>query len=342
MAVSKPLPGVPIDPASPWARGLVNAVVGGQSGQRVINYAPNFNGVDGAGTALRFAGSPSGGAIKTNGSTAYVNFGNQPRMRGTGAFTVAMRFKLNSLTAANIPVVYSTGFDGVDLNLYAGFAVGPPTPGSDTKLWLVCGGSSSSATYRGGSTNTSFSSLVGQYVDVLLEYTGSAYGIDVNGVRDFTQVSGSARVSNGSKITVGAFDLNGTIARFSDLDLEYLYHWEGRTFTAAEKAALRANPYQLWPDDQIVFAPASGINITPDPATLTLTGYAPTVTAPAAVTPTPASLTLTGYAPTVAAPASITPTPATLTLTGYPPTVTTSAATNDSEWIITARRRGRR
>lgn len=78
----------------------------------------------------------------------------------------------------------------------------------------------------------------------------------------------------------------------------------------------------------LLYAPVH-TTVTPDAASLTLTGYAPTVTATAhkTVTPDAASLTLTGYAPTVTVSDNIvaTPSAASLTLTGYAPTVTTTA-----------------
>ena len=70
----------------------------------------------------------------------------------------------------------------------------------------------------------------------------------------------------------------------------------------------------------------SGVNVTPGVVNLTLTGYAPTVTAPAAVTPGAATLTLTGFAPTVGVSVNVTPGVGTLTLTGFAPSVTAPAA----------------
>lgn len=68
------------------------------------------------------------------------------------------------------------------------------------------------------------------------------------------------------------------------------------------------------------------VTVTPGAGSLTLTGFAPTVTATsnATVTPGAGSLTLTGLAPTVSATQSQTVTPGTgaLVITGYAPTVT--------------------
>lgn len=69
------------------------------------------------------------------------------------------------------------------------------------------------------------------------------------------------------------------------------------------------------------------VSITPTTATLTTTGYAPTITASdhKTVTPSTATLTTTGYAPTItveSASRTVIPTTATLTLMTYAPTVT--------------------
>ena len=259
MAVSKPLPGTPIDPTNPWARGLVNAMLGNQSGQRVINHAPNFNGIDGAGTALQLVGSPGGGAIKGNGTSAYANYGNQTRMRGTGAFTVAFRALFKTVTPGNFPTIYSSGYDGSNASLQVGFNFASAGNG---KLWVV----GKAVGLIGAFTTQDFSSYLNQWFDFIVDYDGlgtNGYTITVNGVPDFTTSGSGARAANGRNVYLGGLDLNGTPSRFFDGSIDYLYHWEGRTFSAAEKKALRANPWQLWPDEpQLVFAPVTGTTIT--------------------------------------------------------------------------------
>lgn len=132
--------------------------------------------------------------------------------------------------------------------------------------------------------------------------------------------------------------------------------------SAAEVAAVSRSqhaPWQLFaPETRRVWVPsAGGGNTVSVPAgTLTLTGFAPTVTAPnpqavavpaasllltafapSVLTPNlvsvpAAALTLTPYAPTVAATANkfINPPAAALTLTGYPPTVAAGGGTSIS------------
>lgn len=88
-------------------------------------------------------------------------------------------------------------------------------------------------------------------------------------------------------------------------------------------------------------APAP-VSVTPTTATLTTTGYAPTVTASdhKTVTPSTATLTTTGYAPTVtveSANRTVTPTTAVLVLTTYAPDVNNGAG----RWGLWQRRRRR-
>jgi len=60
---------------------------------------------------------------------------------------------------------------------------------------------------------------------------------------------------------------------------------------------------------------------TPGTASLTLTGFAPTVSTPRLVTPGAASLTLTAQTPTVSTPILVTPGVASLSITAFAPTV---------------------
>lgn len=70
----------------------------------------------------------------------------------------------------------------------------------------------------------------------------------------------------------------------------------------------------------------TSVTVTPGAGSLTLTGYAPTVTATQSATASPGagSLTLTGFAPTISTTqgANVTPGTGALVITGYAPTVT--------------------
>jgi hypothetical protein len=76
-------------------------------------------------------------------------------------------------------------------------------------------------------------------------------------------------------------------------------------------------------------AQGGGVVAIPDPASLTLTTFAPAVSAPRVVIPDAIAASLTTFAPTVTVAATgvtVTPEPASLTLTTYAPDVTGSVA----------------
>ncbi len=77
-----------------------------------------------------------------------------------------------------------------------------------------------------------------------------------------------------------------------------------------------------WIGNGIAFkSVASGTTVTPGPASLTLTTFAPTVQTPRLVTPGTASLTITAFAPTITIGTRVVPNTATLTLTAFTPSV---------------------
>ncbi len=332
MAVSKPLPGQQIDRSAPYAGSLLGAWAFNEGGGLLVNDAVGVRR-NSNGSAVGLTWGRLGGVF--NGSNTYVDVsGAYPLFAKTSRFSGLFQFATTSATQQTLfgswPYPNAAGWE---FSIYSTGQVS----------FFMC--DASGANYFWIKTTETFKD--GKPHVAAFAYDGTLAGgasIYVDGVKRATS---NAPAGTGDPGTLAATLLyigkrnyvGGPNVINGSVGVAALW---AEKLDAGYACSVTSNPWQLWPDDQIVFAPASGINVTPDPATLTLTGYAPTVTAPAAVTPTPASLTLTGYAPTVTAPASITPTPATLTLTGYPPTVTTSAATNDSEWIITARRRGRR
>ena len=254
MAVSKPLAGTRIDPASPWARGLVFAAPFNEGGgARVANYAPQFQQIAGAGTALSYVGSPQGGALKTNGSTSRATFPTFPGVNVTGPVTVAMRVRPDALANANISL-YASNYPGSSGgNVFVGFNTG----GAGNQLWFYVNGFAG----LGARTSAAFSTAV--WVDILCEWNGTTARIEINGVGDTVANGSGARGTGSTSYDIGCLNITGTPSRFVSAAYEYLFHWEGRTFTAAEKAALRANPWQLWPDEQqLVFAPVTGTTIT--------------------------------------------------------------------------------
>lgn len=78
------------------------------------------------------------------------------------------------------------------------------------------------------------------------------------------------------------------------------------------------------------FAPTVqvGTRLTPDPASLTFTTFAPTVITPVTLTPAAASISFTTFAPTVTVGTVITPSPASLVFTTFAPDVTVQLATS--------------
>lgn len=300
MAVSKPLPGTLIDPASPWARGLVVAVVGNQQGARVDNYAPALNRTSGVGTDLQTVSSPLGGALKFNGSTAVANFGTNANLSGTGKFCVAFRMNVRGLVRANFPTIYSSGYNGVEVNLIIYFSANL----ADGRLFLQVANALAT-----GKTNTNFELAANQnrWFDVYVEFGGGTTGnIKVNGVNDYTVFGTQTRKTGFRNTTLGCIDLNGTNGRFSNVEIDYLYHWENRTLGAQEYEALRSNPWQLWPDEQqLVFAPVTtftGTATSSQAQTAAATGLAGNIgTATSSQAQTAAATGLSGYIGTATA-----------------------------------------
>lgn len=62
-------------------------------------------------------------------------------------------------------------------------------------------------------------------------------------------------------------------------------------------------------------------NIAPGAASLTFTGYAPSIAQPQGINPGAASITFTGYAPSIAQPKNVAPGAASVTFTGYAPSI---------------------
>jgi hypothetical protein len=111
------------------------------------------------------------------------------------------------------------------------------------------------------------------------------------------------------------------------------------TFGVDVSAAWRAQTITIHPSDNKLVTPGiatlaiatfaatvsvtSNVRVTPAPATLTTTKFAPTVTSPRRVTPSTAALTTARFAPTVTASDNklVAPSASSLTITGYAPTV---------------------
>lgn len=80
---------------------------------------------------------------------------------------------------------------------------------------------------------------------------------------------------------------------------------------------------------------AGGQSVLPDAGSITITGYAPTVSQPIAVGPAVGSIVLTGYAPTVAQAVAVNPGAGAITITGYAPSISQPQAVNPDAGTLT-------
>lgn len=99
-----------------------------------------------------------------------------------------------------------------------------------------------------------------------------------------------------------------------------------RALSADEIASHFDNPHQMIraPSRRLwLVAAGSGTNIMPGQGSLTLTGYAPSISQPQAVNPGAGSMAITGYAPSVSqsSATAINPGAGAITITGYAPTI---------------------
>jgi Concanavalin A-like lectin/glucanases superfamily len=100
-----------------------------------------------------------------------------------------------------------------------------------------------------------------------------------------------------------------------------------RQWTQPEVMAFMANPWQLFkgqPNRLAVSLPGNNNSASPGVGTLTLTGFAPSITQPQTAGPGVGSLTLAGFSPTVAQPQTAAPGVGSLALAGFAPTVAQS------------------
>ena len=255
MAVSKPLPGVPIDPGNTWARGLVLALPFTEGGgQYVQNYAPQCTQISGVGSGLLPAGSNSGSAVNVAAArSSFASFSGNFTNGNTGKLSVFVRLKLVAASTVVNTILSDKQTTGTQIRgcgIY--LTVGVGTTGS---IFFTTNGTSAA----GGYTVNSMNSRVGQWFDVWCEYDGaSGWSIQVDGVNDFIAFASGARGAGTLGCDIGRYVTDGTPAGYAtNINFDCMFRWEGRNFTNAEKRAFRANPWALWPDDQIVFAPAS-------------------------------------------------------------------------------------
>jgi hypothetical protein len=133
-------------------------------------------------------------------------------------------------------------------------------------------------------------------------------------------------VVNGYTTTMSGAAYDGTTGNGSDYAIGLAYQVYGstgaKTCPTWQQTAVGSD---AWLALTIAIAPRTDTTVTPDAATITITGSAPTVTAGAGtvVTPAAATISITGSAPTVLTPRLVTPAAAEIAVTGHAPTVLT-------------------
>lgn len=158
------------------------------------------------------------------------------------------------------------------------------------------------------------------------------YYVDGRLDSSYTMPSEASPGTSTTAITWGQYKNDGTnTTMVGELALGFV--WSGVALTASDAKSLASDSWQLFEaeNDPVFYTLAGGGTTVAVPAgALTLTGFAPTVTAGGtASTSVPAgAVTLTAYAPTVTAggTASTSVPLGTVTLTGYAPTVTVGGA----------------
>ena len=126
----------------------------------------------------------------------------------------------------------------------------------------------------------------------------------------------TAVVGQWSHDNTGQDEASGVIATFKAAD-------GGDPISAFQHDAFQGDAFQF---GAIVSSGGVDVTVTPGVGSLTLTGYAGTLTADSSATPGVQALAITGLAPTVSAAFSATPGVGSLTLTGLAPTVTAASS----------------
>jgi len=237
MAVSKPLAGQQIDFTQPLARG----VIAGWMPPSALNLSPNGSNAV-IGSAVSQVGSAGGTAALTTASypTGNVQFNNSADFAkiGTGDFTIAF---VHAPTVAANPASDAT----VGLGQTAG-------------LWLGDRFGASSFGYYGILSAVARSGSIANRVNVMMGVRKSGMAqCFINGV------GGSAGALTNSfptsAFSVGSFGGSG----YSNPSRYLLAVVWNRALSEAEAREFAINPWALWPDEpQLVFAPVTGTTIT--------------------------------------------------------------------------------
>ena len=302
LRTSQPQQPVGVNWANPLTRGLIVAVVGGQR----INAATGLSVIPSA-SPPRVVGAVGVADSFTAASSQWIDCGLLPN---SSAISWGALFNTSAFNEFVITTRNASTAQGIEILIGSGGAAGV----NNVRL-----GSSS------GNTNTG--STTGQNDGKYHHITGAWDGTTLRGYSDsktvLTPVSNSGTVSHSQGLWIA--NRNGTFLTGA-VALTYLYT---RALSQNEAFALQQNPWQLLTPARarvIVSLPAGGAgnSIAVPAASLTLTGYVPTVAATTNQTiVVPAgALALTGYAPTVVGSSNSIAVPAgALALTGYAPSI---------------------
>jgi len=248
MAVSKPLPGALIDRTAPLAQNIAAFWPFNEGGGSRVNDVVGRRNASGTANAVQWRGA--GGAFV---STSYVQIpvGAIP-VQKTTKFSGIVRASLTATTGALISNWNVAASGGWQFILY---------PSGNIGFWM---GTQYAGAYISAISTAAFND--GKPHTFGWDYDGSVSAsgivIYVDGVR-----VASTPTSAGDPGTLTDYGVRIGLKTDSQYPFVGTYEhsgiWLGGNLGAAGHAAIAQNPWQLWPDEQqLVFAPVTGTTIT--------------------------------------------------------------------------------
>lgn len=303
---------------SPLSRGCVAAWYASSgfdhAGRRFAQNTDKANNLESAtqfGKAIRFSGSQGPASYALPNKAGYV-------LENATGMTILMAATVQ--TGAARTLVSATG------TLTADNSWAVSVNSSGILSFYVSNASSSNRTYA---TNAAITSNKRGIFGAVWRGSDDLCGLYIDGAEVAGTKSGTARTNIDPSISLPISIGAPAVATSSKLigTVEWMLVFN-RALSPAEIRTLTSNPYQvltaeapLWLD----VVSGGGTSISPSDGSLTLTGYAPSVSQSAnqTVTPTHGGLVLTGYVPTLtqAASQTISPTSCSMLLTGHTPSV---------------------
>lgn len=264
MAVSKPLPGQQIDRTAPAAQNILAAYAFNEGGGLRINDSVGVRpSASGSATALTWSGR--GGVF--NGASTVVDVSRaNPGLLKTSKFSGLVKFNTTAagqvalMTAWRIGV--SPGWEFSINTSHQLYFIFSDAAGSN--YFIVA----TTATFNDGKDHVAEFTYGGSNA-------GAGVSIYVDGAKQALSISTAGTADPGTvtdfSILIGRRNSAGQPNWYAG-SIGALALWSAK-IDAGFAQAITANPWQLWPDDQIVFAPAAGTTGTSS-ATVTLTGSA--------------------------------------------------------------------